>query len=432
MSTASSEPRWRVLIFPGSTEIALEIREALAWCKEAALFSAAAAVSNHAPFAFGSHAVVPPVSEAGWLEGLRAAIATHRITHVFPAHDDAILALAEYAAKVPARIVSSPVEVCRITRSKSATIRHLAAVVPVPRLFDHPADVREFPVFVKPDRGQGSQGAARANSAEELAALLAADPSRIVLEDLPGEEFTVDCFSDRERGLLHAGGRKRLRVRSGIAMDSVPHNDPAFLDYAQRIDRALRCHGAWFFQVKRDRSGVLKLLEVAPRIAGTSALSRVRGVNLPLLSLYESDRLPCRIAPSTQVVQIDRALRNRYRHELEYRTIYLDFDDTLVVRGRVNHDLVAILYQALGRGTRLVLLTRHGGELEAMLRHYRLAGLFDEVVHLRAGEPKADFVRDRPAVFIDDSFAERTAVHAATGVPVFGPDTVELLRDERI
>lgn len=423
--------RWRVLVFPGGTEIAMEIREALAWCKEVELFSAGADVSNHAPFVFARHFVVPAVTEPEWQAALQAVIAAQRITHIFPAHDDTLLALAENAALFPVRLVTSPLETCRVTRFKSATLRLLENVVPTPRLFARAADVVDFPVFLKPDRGQGAQGTARANDPAELRALLAHDSGRIILEYLPGEEFTVDCFSDREKGLLFASGRARRRIKSGIAMDSRPVNAPEFVDYARRIAAILPLHGAWFYQVKRDRAGILKLLEVAPRIGGTSALSRVRGVNLPLLSLYEADRLPVRIATGDYDVGIDRCLRNRYRHNLAYRTVYVDFDDTLVLRGRVNSDLVKLLYQALHRGVRLVLLSRHAGDLSGALARNRLAGLFDEVIHLRAGEPKADFVRDRPAVLIDDSFAERQLVHQHTGIPVFAPSMVEMLLDDR-
>lgn len=424
--------RWRVLIFPGATEIAMEIREALAWCKEAELFSAGAAVSNHAPLVFGRHFIVPSVNETGWESALQTVIAEKCITHIFPAHDETLLALAENAALFSARLVTSPLGTCRLTRSKSATLRRLRGLVPTPEIFPDANAVTSFPVFVKPDCGQGAQGAARARTRDELLALLAQDTTRIILEDLPGEEFTVDCFSDRERGLLFASGRGRRRIKSGIAMNSCPVDDPAFATFAQSIHEALALHGAWFFQLKRDRHGALKLLEVAPRIGGTSALSRVRGVNLPLLSLYEADRLPVHITAAGYDVEIDRALRNRYRHNLDYRTLYVDFDDTLVVHGRVNFDLVKLLYQALHRGVRIVLITRHAGDLPVALNHYRLAGLFDEIVHLRAGEPKADFIRESRAIFIDDSFAERSEVHQRTGVPVFSPSMIEMLCDERL
>ena len=65
------------------------------------------------------------------------------------------------------------------------------------------------------------------------------------------------------------------------------------------------------------------------------------------------------------------------------------------------------------------------------MQRRRLRGLFDEVIHLQSGEAKADYIRERPALFIDDSFAERSAVERLAGVHVADPSMMELLIDER-
>lgn len=423
----------RVLIFPGGTEIALELREALRHCKEAVLIAAGSAGSSHAHFAFASHHPLPSVHEAGWLEALQSLVRREGITHIFPAHDDALLALAEHAATLhPAKVITSPLETCRITRSKVATHEALGPVLPCPRRFAKAADVTAFPVFLKPDRGQGSQRTGLAQTRLSLEESLAEDPDRTIWEHLPGEEYTIDCFSDRDRGLLYAAGRERLRIRAGIAMSCRWVDRPEFATYARRIAAVLPLHGAWFFQVKRNVRGELALLEVAPRVGGTSALSRARGVNLPLLSLLEADRVPLEVRPAGFAVEIDRALRNRYRHDLDYRTVYCDYDDTLVIHGRVNPDAIQFLYQSVDRGIKVVLLTRHQGDLGAELRRRRLDRLFDQVIHLTVAESKADHIRDTPALFIDDSFRERSDVSRVPGVHAVDPAMLEMLMDHRV
>jgi len=52
-----------VLILPGGTEIGLEIWRALKDCKDIRLYSAASDVSNHAPYVFARHFIVPGVHE---------------------------------------------------------------------------------------------------------------------------------------------------------------------------------------------------------------------------------------------------------------------------------------------------------------------------------------------------------------------------------
>jgi hypothetical protein len=286
-------------------------------------------------------------------------------------------------------------------------------------------------VFVKPDAAQGSQGAMLVRDAAALDRAVAGG-SDLIMEYLPGEELTVDCFSDRDQGLLFARGRPRLRTRAGISMSSrTIGDDPIVQGLAEAIDAHLDLHGAWFFQLRADAAGRLRLLEVAPRPAGTSALHRVTGVNFALLSIYEQLRLPVRISPNAMSVELDRALVNRYRHDLRYGTVYVDLDDTLIVRDAVHTGLVAFLYQCLNTGHPLVLLTRHRGDLEQTLARFRLHGLWDRVVHVADDEAKAEFIAGADAILIDDSFRERAEAHERRGIATFDASMIEMLLDDR-
>lgn len=422
---------YEVLVFPGGTEIGLEIQSALRALKEVRLHSAGMDVSSHAPHVFARHNIVPGVHEEGWLERLEEVIRAEGIDYVFPAHDDVVLELARHADELSARVVGSPLETCEVARSKARTYAHLRGAVPVPDVFAEPEAIERFPVFAKPDRGQGSEGARAIASPAQLAAVLETGGDLLLMEHLPGEEFTVDCFTDREAGLLFVGGRRRIRTRAGISMHSAPARDEAFALYANAISERLELHGAWFFQVKRDVEGVLKLLEVAPRIAGTSTLYRARGVNFPMLSLYEQERVPVRIFANDVPGEVDRALVNRFRTDLAYGAVYVDLDDTLVVRGEVNTELVAFLYQCINRAIRLVLITKHALDVDETLEKHRLAGLFDEIVHIGPEAEKADYIREADAILIDDSFSERRGVAERLGIPTFDGSMVEALIDHR-
>lgn len=423
---------YSVLVFPGGTEIGLEIQKALSKCKDIRLHSAGANVSNHAPLVFARHFVVPSVHAPGWLDRLNEVLVQNRIDYIFPAHDDVIVALAENADRVKAKVVTSPADTCRITRSKRETYRAFRGILPVPTVYESVDTVVRYPVFVKPDQGQGTQDTHVARSRTELVGILENREGHLVMEYLPGEEYTIDCFSDRERGLLFCGGRQRVRTKSGISMDSRPAEDSIFQEYAQTISKNLPLHGAWFFQVKRDAKGTYKLLEIAPRVAGTMALHRVLGVNFPLLSLYEQERIPLEILTNRVSVEIDRALTNRYKHNLAYRVVYVDLDDTLLLNGTVNVELVRFLYQCVNAGKRLVLLTKHAANVDATLKEHRLAGLFDEIIHFRPGASKADTIRERDAILIDDSFSERKDVAEKCHIPTFDGSMLEMLIDDRV
>ncbi len=423
---------WKVLIFPGATELALEIRKSLMYCRHVELFSASSAVSSHAQFVFKNHSTVADVSHPNWLSELNELIATEGITHVMAAHDDALLALSENRDVLQAKLVTSPHDTCKIARSKGRTYEVLSRTVPMPVRFNHVQEPIQFPVFLKPDIGQGASRTSVARSQSELSALLAQDSDRDVWEFLNGPEYTVDCFTDRDKGLLFVSGRERRRIRTGIAMNAVRSAETRFVEYAEKISSILSFHGAWFYQAKSDSSGQLKVMEVAPRIGGTSALTRVCGVNLPLLSLYECERMPVKIVHSDVEVEIDRALTNRYSHNLEYDCIYVDFDDTLVTSNGVNTELVRFLYQCLNKGKRIELLTAHRGDIDAALRKWRLRELFDSIAHVKTGEAKSSHIHSRNALFIDDSFMEREKVRAATNAIVVDPCEIELFLDDKV
>ncbi len=423
---------YNVLVFPGSTGIALEIRTALGPCKEVVLYSAGVEGPTHAPYIFARHLPVPSVHQPGWIEALNRVIADHQIDFVFPAHDDVVVALAGHAAEIAARIVSSPPESCLVARSKSRTYECLREVVPVPTVYPDVEAVPAYPVFVKPDRGEGSREAQKVTSRRQLECLVEQDGEYLIMEHLPGAEYTIDCFSDRDAGLLFCGGRERVRTKGGICIHSRTAENGLFREYAEAISRKLPLHGAWFYQLKEDRRGQLKLLEIAPRIAGTMAVHRVQGVNFPLLSLYEQLRVPVEIRPNPVEVEVDRVLVSRYRPVVDYDTVYVDLDDTLILRDKVNLPVVRFLYQCVNRGMRLVLLTRHAGDPAETLRRHRLAGLFDEIIRLGPDDPKAGRIRPGRAIFVDDSFRERKAVSERCGIATFDGSMIEMLMDDRV
>ena len=427
---AATKPPRTALVYPGGTEIGLEIARSLKLCKEARVLSAGLG-GTAADYFFNNHHDVASVNAEGWLDELKTVLEREGVTHIIPAHDEVILPLVRAQDALGVNVVTSSADTCAIARSKKRTLRHLQGAVPAPRIYEDIEAIDRYPVFVKPDEGQGSRGAFVAGNRKELECLLARDSSLLVQEYLPGEEFTVDCFSDREKGVLYAAGRKRIKITSGIASRSQFVDDPRFADYARRIQSTLPFWGAWFFQVKASADGELKLLEVAPRIAGTSGLSRVSGVNLPLLSLYESDRVEVTIPQDVKGVVVERSLTPAYSHPFEYDALYLDFDDTLIVDGEVNSQLVKIAYQCLNRKKSVILVTRHAGDLTASLRKHRLEGLFDKVVHLKEGESKLSAIAHNKCVFVDDSFREMEDLRKHPGVMPLHVSSADLLINNR-
>lgn len=431
--SAASAGRVRALVFPCGSEIGLEVHRALERSTHVQLVGLSSVPSNHGRYVYREYLEgVPMVDAPDFLGALNAVLEEHRIDLVIPAHDSVVLALAENAGILHCPVVGSPVETCRIARSKRITYEMLGARMRVPRVFRSAAEVgSSFPVFLKPDVGQGSRGTSLAFRPDEVEVALRRDPSLLILEYLPGREFTVDCFTDRHGELRFVGPRERVRTQNGISVHTRPATGPSFEALARTIHEALPFRGAWFFQVKEAENGELALLEIAPRVAGSMALYRNAGVNLPMLGVFDALGIDVEVPPLRHALEMDRALANRFRSDVEYDHVYIDLDDCLLVEGRVNTQAVAFLYQCVNRGIPVHLVTRHRGRLEETLRRHRLHGLFDSITHCDSKQPKWVCIRPDRAIFIDDSFAEREAVHSARGIATFAPDQLESLIDWR-
>jgi len=160
------------------------------------------------------------------------------------------------------------------------------------------------------------------------------------------------------------------------------------------------------------------------------ALNRVRGVNFPLLSLYEHRDIPVSINALNGEFKISRALVNRFKTDINYNSVYIDFDDTLVVHNQLCLPLISFIFQCINKKIPCILITRHAGDIHRSLKQWRINTLFDEVIHLRQNEKKSDYIVDRDAIFIDDSFRERRDVSEIRGIPVFDLSMIDLLLEE--
>ena len=421
-----------ILVFPAGTEIAFEIHDALKNSKFVRLFGATS-VPCHAEFVFQTCVTgLPFVDDPALIPALNRVIDAYGIDYVYPAHDSALLRFSEERDALHAKVVASARETVGICRSKTRTYRFLSGAPYLPAFYGSPDEIPGYPVFIKPAVGQGSQGARIIRDRSHLEEALSEGQEYTICEYLPGEELTVDCFTDRHGSLLVVSPRSRERIRAGIAVRSrnLPLTEE-LQSIAEDLNRRLSFNGAWFFQVKKNAAGQFRLLEIAPRIAGTMGLTRNLGINMPLLTLYNFWGIDVSLIPNREDLLLDRAFISRFQTDLSYSSVYVDFDDTLIVRGKVNAFLMMFLYQAFNQGKRLCLLTRHSTDIFADLEKACIpASLFSEIIRLDEAGAKTDYIAP-DSIFIDDSFSERKRVRDALGIPVFDLDMIESLIDWR-
>ncbi|MBQ7285812.1 MAG: ATP-grasp domain-containing protein, partial [Alphaproteobacteria bacterium] len=368
------------------------------------------------------------------VDDLNKIIKKHNIDIIYHANSFVIDALYNKKNEINLPILLPSDKVIEITRSKKNTLNLLKDSLPLPHVYKKLEEVNQFPVFIKPDNGYGAQGAQKIDTPQELALV---DFNKFVVQELlPGREYTIDCISDNEGKLLFSAGRERSRIRMATSMHAETVGielDNFFTECAKKILQKIKISGAWFFQMKEDAFGNLKLLEIDVRIAGTMCYNRCRGINFPLLSLYLFFNLPINIIFNKTPIKLDRSLRNRYLFEYEYDKVYVDLDDTIIFHDQINTDLIKFLYQCLNQNKKIILLSKHlGNDKEKYLKQWRIFEIFDKIIWLNEEDIKSDYIEKSKSIYIDDSFSQRKDVADKLGIPTFDASMIECLLDERI
>jgi hypothetical protein len=420
----------KVLVFPCGSECGLEIGRSLAGLKEIELHGASS-VDDHGKFCYQNYeGGLPFVTAENFIEKLNEVLVRNDVEFIYPAMDSVVDVLAKHSAELKAKVVGSCEESTAIALSKKKTYQILSEVVRCPKQYKiNEIKEDEFPLFLKPEIGCGSQGVLLARTRKEMIQAVDRDPSLMILENLPGAEYTVDCFTDFNGKLKFVGARSRRRVARGISVNTISVEDSSghFQKIAEAINSKVKFNGAWFFQVKHAADGELALLEIAPRVAGSMGLQRCRGVNLPLLSLFNLLGYEVTIEPNKYEVEYDRAFYNKVKLSQEFTTLYLDFDDCLLVDGKhLNSKIVALIAECRNQGKPVVLITRHDGDIEQRLNELGIRGLMTRVIHLKNEERKSEYMIDQNGLLLDDSFRERLDAQKH-GVMSLGPESVEAL-----
>lgn len=420
-----------VLVFPCGSEIGLEVNRALSKSKHFRLFGASS-TPDHGRLVYQNYIEnVPFVTNSNFISSINDICVKNKIDFIVPAHDSVVLSLSENAANLKAKVVTSCYETCKLCRSKRDTYLKFIDVVPVPKVYNI-NDCIQFPVFLKPDVGQGAKGTYKANRPEDILYHTSKDNTLMVLEYLPGKEYTIDCFTNKDGNLLFCEGRCRERINNGITNSSKLVKNDKFKEIAEKINSALSFRGMWFFQVKEDLNNQLTLMEISPRIAGTMGLFRTMGVNFVELSLFDQMDMDVDILFNEIDIELDKALSLKYKLKRDYQNVYIDFDDTIICDGVINTDVMKYLYQASNDGKRIILLTKHKGNVIDSLEGHKIhPRLFNSIVHIQPKEKKSDYIKFENSIFIDDSFSERKSVHEAHKIPVFSVDAIEALIDWR-
>lgn len=423
-----------VCVFPAQSESAVEINNALANCEGIEVFGVTS-VRGHNEYNFKNYYYdMVDIDDERFCENFEKFIIDNHIDIVFPTNDSTVVFFAQNKNKFSAKIVNCDEKSALICNDKFETYNLFIDCAFCPQIYK---SFSNFPCFIKPKNGEGSRGIKLINTVDDI-------PNNIniieyiIMEYLPGKEITVDCLTDCKGELRIILPRTRDKIFSGMSVYGTTFiATEEIKSIAEKINERLKFKGLWYFQIKQDIHGNYKLLEISMRCAGTMCQSRARGFNLPLLSVYTTLNQNIEVIDNGYNVTIDRTLFARYKTNISYNTVYVDYDGTIIVKGKVCLSIIRFLFQCKNEGKQIVLITRHNEDhennvIDDMTSYGISSSLFDDIICLSFDEEKYTVIRNLNSIFIDNSFIERKKVFINKKIPVFSVDGIDLLQDWRI
>jgi predicted ATP-grasp superfamily ATP-dependent carboligase len=415
----------RVLVFPCGSEIGLEIHKSINNSIHFELIGLSS-ISDHGKFVYKNYIEgISYYNSDTFINELIEIIKKEKIDILYPTMDTVITLFKKNDKPLNLPIVGSDAFTCCICENKSETYKLLEHIIKVPKVYNKLENLT-FPLFVKPIIGYGSRGTYKVNSIDELKGF---NYERdLLLEFLPGAEYTIDCFSDIEGKLKFVGARERSRTINGISVNTKTNNSLSneFIPIAEKINSVIKFKGSWFFQMKRNKSNEPVLLEIASRFAGSSSVHRAKGINFALANLFLSLNKNVEFIINKFDVELDRALENKYKFDINFENVYIDFDDTIITNSYVNVDAISFIYKCLNLNKKIILITKHADDINTTLTKYNIpATIFSKIIQIKKTEEKRSYIDPnnyKNSIFIDDSFEERKHIFKELGIPVFGVD----------
>lgn len=416
-----------ILIFPCGSEIGLEIYRSLVNEKNLKIFGASS-VDDGGRFVFENYiGDVPFIDDEKFIDHIKSIVVEYNIHAIFPSLDVAIPILKKNENFLQTKVISSNYETSLICSSKRKTYQKLVNVIRVPKEYK-PNDTFEYPVFLKPEVGSSSRFTYLINDKNEMSVTFPKHNNLMILEYLPGQEYTVDCFSNFKGELKFVSARERTKIINGISVESKIINDDTIVEMAEAINKVLTPNGAWFFQIKKDKNGKYCLLEVASRFGGSSLIQRYRGVNLSLLSLYNIFEEEVEFITNDIDINFYRNLNTKLKTNLNIKNVYVDFDDTIIINNKINTDMIKLLYHFNNSNVNIFLITKHSKNIYTSLDEYKISKeLFTNIFQINKNDKKYKYIVNKNSIFIDDSFQERKEVKENCGIPVFSIETIDML-----
>lgn len=267
------------------------------------------------------HYVVPPGDSPNYINTIKKIVKKEKIDIVLPLTTNELIPLSknkDEIEKLGTKVLVSDYENLVVAINKAKTYQILSdSRIPIPK-FKVIRNLEDFvetakflgypnnPICIKPPISHGSIGFRIINpnvnrfelyskykpdnsftTYEEMISILKEAekfPELILMEYLPGEEYSVDILAYRGKTLIVVP-RLRVMTRAGITHIGIVVKNKKLRKLSEMIIKILNLSYNINLQFKNSSNKEPKLIEINPRVSGTIVASVAAGANLPYLAI---------------------------------------------------------------------------------------------------------------------------------------------------
>jgi len=241
-------------------------------------------------FMSDAHEVLPEIDSKLYVSRLFDIVEKHKIEILMPSSGYDIYPYSENKEKLlklGALPVVSDKKTMERCRDKMQTFNYLSKKFDLPFTTLDYKKTSRFPLIAKPRYGKGSKGLVKIDNEKELKYVQTKkDKDNLIFQEyLPGTEYTIDVLSDLECEPIIAVPRIRLETKAGISTMGKIVKDENISDTCKSIAKCLKIRGPCCIQMKESKEGILKIVEVNPRMGGGTFFTTLAGANFPAMIL---------------------------------------------------------------------------------------------------------------------------------------------------
>ena len=230
--------------------------------------------------------VIPEADNQSFIDRLNEIVEKYGVNLLLPTSGFDIYPYSEFRDQLIKRgafPVVSDMDSLVTCKDKMLTYERLKSNFDLPFTTIDPTEISSFPVMAKPRYGKGSRDIMRLDNTDDIGYVTSKMKDLIFQEFLPGTEYTIDVLSDLDKKAILAVPRIRIQTKAGISTKGRILKNRRIEEECKQIADFIGIRGPCCIQMKEDANGIIKLVEINPRMGGGTIFTALAGANFPMM-----------------------------------------------------------------------------------------------------------------------------------------------------